>query len=180
MFLPDSNTGPLLARTDLYPEKWTLSVPFLYFGYNGRKIKLTIKNMNRRILTKEQIKKLSQNKNVSRCGSKSVRYTKEFKKTAIQQYNEEGLAAVAIFESAGFDLEVIGKRMPNKLMHQWNKVFRMRMAKLLSQEERLPMETVRKRIISGREFRTLKAKVAYLTAENDFLAELRARKRKSS
>lgn len=137
--------------------------------------------MNRRILTGEQIKKLSQNKNVSRCGSKSVRYCKEFKKIAIQQYNEEGLSAVGIFESAGFDLEVIGKRAPNKLMHCWNKVFRMSRANAQpSSVESLPMETAQKRIISGREFRTLKAKVAYLEAENDFLAKLRARKRKSS
>ena len=136
--------------------------------------------MNRRILTGEQIKKLSQNKNVSRCGSKSIRYSKEFKKTAIQQYNEEGLTAVEIFESAGFDLDVVGKRMPNKLMHQWNKVFRMRLAKLLSQEEHLSIETAQKKIRSGNQLRTLKAKVAYLEAENDFLAKLRARKRKSS
>ena len=35
-----------------------------------------------------------------------------------------------------------------------------------------------KRIGSGREVRNLRAKVAYLQAENDFLAQLRAQKRK--
>lgn len=133
--------------------------------------------MNRRTFTSEQIKKLSKNKNVARCGSTSVRYRKHFKATALQQYNEEGLTAVGIFESAGFDLDVIGARKPNKLMHQWNKALRVKMGDESTRQDTERIEVTAKRIKSGREIRTLKAKVAYLEAENSFLAQLRARKR---
>jgi len=129
-----------------------------------------------RILTPGQVAKLSRNKNVRRCGPKSVRFRKDFKIKAVQQYNEEGLSAVGIFESAGFDLGVIGNRVPNRLMHQWNKVFR-----VIDVPAKVKIESfvnLGKRIRSSNNIRTLKAKISYLQAENDFLAELRARKRK--
>jgi len=43
--------------------------------------------MNRRTFTREQIKKISKNKNVNRCSTKSVMYTKSFKIKALRQYN---------------------------------------------------------------------------------------------
>ena len=46
-----------------------------------QRIKLRGKNMNRKIFTNEQIKNLSKNKNVRRCGAKSVRYKKSFKES---------------------------------------------------------------------------------------------------
>jgi len=131
--------------------------------------------MNRRTFTKEQIKKISRNKNVSRCGPNSVRYTKQFKLKALKQYNEDGLSAVEIFEVAGFDLGVIGTRAPNRLMNQWNK------AQRPNRQTETPLHKAKiaaKRMGRGRELKHLKAKVAYLEAENDFLAQLRARKRK--
>lgn len=127
----------------------------------------------RKILTNEQIKMLSRNKNVSRAGSKSVRYRRDFKMWALGQYNDEGLSAVGIFEAAGFDLNVIGIRKPNKLMHQWNEAFGVK-----KESEPVHPEVTEKRIRNGRGLRTLKAKVAYLEAENRFLARLRAGKRK--
>lgn len=133
--------------------------------------------MNRKIFTSEQIQRLSKNKNVRRCGSKSVRYTKSFRASAIKQYNEEGLAAVEIFESAGFDLDIIGKRRPNKLMHHWNKVARAE-GILPAAEKIVVVRNGEKKIRNGHTMRALKAKVAYLEAENDFLEQLRARIRK--
>jgi hypothetical protein len=134
--------------------------------------------MRRKTFTSEQIRKLSINENVSHCGQKSVMYRKEFKKSALKQYNEDGLSAVGIFEAAGFDLGAIGIRSPNRLMHQWNLAFGIKTAG--KQEERIAGETdmVSNRKVSGINLRTLKAKIAYLEAENDFLEELRARRRK--
>lgn len=126
----------------------------------------------KKIFTREQIKELSKNKNVVRAGSKSVRYCRGFKISALRQYNEQGLSAVRIFEEAGFDLNLIGKRAPNRLMNQWNKAF-----KVKKEENLIGSEITTKRIRNGRELRNLKAKVAYLEAENRFLAKLRAGKR---
>ena len=128
--------------------------------------------MTRKIFTQEQIKMLSKNKNVARAGSKSVRYKRNFKMSALRQYNEEGLSAVRIFEEAGFDLSHIGSRKPNKMVHQWNRAFKVKKEKKL-----IRPEATEKRIRSGRELRNLKAKVSYLEAENRFLERLRAGKR---
>ena len=128
--------------------------------------------MIRRTFTNEQIKKLSKNKNVRRCGAKSVRYTRSFKAEALKKYNEDGLSAVEIFKEAGFDLNVIGIRKPNKLMNQWNKAFGPRPVR----QENAGITV--KRIENRRVMKNLEAKVAYLEAENDFLAKLRAGKRK--
>jgi len=134
--------------------------------------------MNRRIFTKEQIKQISKNKNVSRCGTKSVMYTKSFKIKALRQYNEEGLGAVEIFKEAGFNLNVIGIRRPNKLMNQWNTALRPEKKHGTPLQDEAKAKMAAKRFNGGKELRTLKAKVAYLQGENDFLAQLRARKRK--
>ena len=130
--------------------------------------------MSIRTLTNEQIKKLSKNKNVSRCSTKSVRYTKSFRASALKQYNEEGVSAVEIFQEAGFHLSVIGKRVPNRLMNQWNTASK---PHALSRQPEKKTEIIVKRIENRRDTNTLKAKVAYLEAENDFLVKLRARKR---
>lgn len=131
--------------------------------------------MSKQKFTTEQIKKISKNKNVSRCGPSSVRYTTQFKLQALKQYNENGLGAVKIFEAAGFDLRLIGIRTPNRLMNQWNTALHP------ERKHETPLHKINmanKRMGRGRELRNLKAKVAYLEAENDFLAQLRAGKRK--
>jgi hypothetical protein len=133
--------------------------------------------MNRKTFTSEQIAKLSKNKHVNRCGSTSVMYKKSFRVSALKQYNEEGLTAVEIFESGGFDLSIIGIRKPNKLMHQWNKALRAKDGNVVVSQNLKIFENPEKKIRSGSKIRTLKAKVAYLQAENDFLALLRARRR---
>ena len=134
--------------------------------------------MNRKIFTREQIKKISRNKNVSRCGKKSVRYTDRFKAIALRQYNEDGLSAVEVFENAGFALADIGIRAPNRLLNQWNTALGPKRGSESPLLRQAKAKILAKRIRSGREIRTLKAKVAYLQAENDFLAQLRAAKRK--
>lgn len=136
--------------------------------------------MNRRTFTKEQMKRLSKNRNVRRCGTKSVRYTRSFKASALSQYNEEGLSAVEIFEGAGFDLAAIGVRAPNRLMNQWNTALRPRRGQESALQGQDRAEIAMKRIKNGREMRTLKAKVTYLEAENHFLKKLRAGKREYS
>lgn len=134
--------------------------------------------MNRRTFTSRQIAELSKNKNVRRCSNKSIMFRREFKVRAVKEYNEEGLSAVGIFESAGFNLQIIGKRAPNRLMNQWNTAIRKKSGNFLIQDKVESFGNTERRIGSIRDMKNLKAKVAYLQAENDFLAKLRARKRK--
>ncbi|MFH1894837.1 MAG: hypothetical protein ABH813_02980 [Patescibacteria group bacterium] len=130
--------------------------------------------MSRKTFTKEQIKMLSKNKKVARCGDSSVRYTKNFRMTALKKYHKEGQSAVGIFQEAGFDLNIIGTRKPNKLMNQWNTAFGKKNKLIQPENSKITI----KRVESRRKMNDLEAKVAYLQAENDFLAKLRAGKRK--
>lgn len=119
-----------------------------------------------RTLTNDQIRKLSKNKNIAHCSKDKIRYTKAFRQAAMQQYNE-GLSAVEIFQNAGIDLTIIGKYSPNHLMSQWRKTLRVDLDK-----ESNPLEKQQNNL------EMLRSQVAYLKAENHFLAELRAKKKR--
>lgn len=120
----------------------------------------------KRILTNDQIRKLAKNKDISHCSSDGVRYAKAFRQAAIKQYNE-GLSAVEIFQNAGIDLAIIGKYAPNHLMSQWRKTLRVDLDK-----ESNPLEKQQNNL------EMLRSQVAYLKAENHFLAQLRAKKKR--
>lgn len=122
--------------------------------------------MNKETYTDNQIKILSKNKNIAHIGSFKVRYADAFKKSAIKQYNA-GLSAVEIFQNAGIDLDIIGKRAPNRLMNQWRTALRVNLDK-----DKSPLER------PNNSLEMLRSQVAYLKAENHFLAQLRAKKRK--
>lgn len=122
--------------------------------------------MNKKIYTRDQIRELSKNKNIARCGSTKVRYTNVFKQAAIKQYHD-GLSAVEIFQNAGIDLEIIGKFAPNHLMNQWRKALRVNLDK-----EANPLDRPHNNI------EMLRSQVAYLKAENHFLAQLRVQKKR--
>lgn len=122
--------------------------------------------MDKQTYTDDQIKILSKNKGIAHCGKSSVRYAVSFKQSAIKQYNA-GLSAVEIFQNAGIDLDIIGKRAPNRLMNQWRTALRIDLDKKTSPLER-----------PNNSLEMLRSQVAYLKAENHFLAQLRAKKRK--
>ena len=121
--------------------------------------------MVKKIYSRDQIEKLSKNKNIAHCGSTKVRYAKVFKQAAIKQYNN-GLTAVEIFQNAGIDLAIIGKYAPNHLMNQWRRALRVDLDK-----DANPLNKPHNNI------EMLRSQVAYLKAENHFLAELRAKKK---
>jgi hypothetical protein len=123
--------------------------------------------MTKKPFTDDEMRALSGNPNVARCGRVSVRYARSFKAAALRQYNEDGLSAVEIFQNAGIDLGIIGVRAPNRIMHQWRKALRTE-PEAMPDVPRKPNDNVK----------MLRDQVAYLKAENDFLARLRARKEK--
>lgn len=123
--------------------------------------------MSKRIFTEAQIRKLSRNKHVARCSATTVRYTREFRESAVRQY-EEGMSALEIFRGAGIDPEAIGMVSPNRLMHQWRDALKPR-----DQEADPPPAVARS------EMERLRAEVGYLKEENRFLAWLRAQGRGS-
>ncbi len=122
--------------------------------------------MEKKIYTTDQIRKLSKNRNIAHCGSTKVRYAASFKQSAIKQYNA-GLSAVEIFQNAGIALDIIGKRAPNRLMNQWRTALRVDLDK-----DENPLKR------PNNSLEMLRSQVAYLKAENHFLAQLRAKKKR--
>lgn len=138
--------------------------------------------MSKRIFTKEQIDEMLRNANVSCCSEKSITYTEDFKLLAIKLY-EQGLPSSEIFRKAGFDLDVIGRRQPKECLARWLKLFRAKGPDGLSDRRGKTGRSGRPRTKGATEadkIKRLEAEVAYLKAENDFLAKLRAKRAESN
>jgi transposase-like protein len=129
--------------------------------------------------TKEQIEIIQRNKNVIRCSSTTITYTKEFKLSAIESYFENGYGPKMIFEDAGFDLDVIGRKKPKACLSRWRKKYKERGKQgLIHNDKNRPGRKKKLEFkTKDEEIKYLKAKIEYMNAENDFLAKLRGLKR---
>jgi transposase-like protein len=136
--------------------------------------------MSKRRFTEAQIAELSKNKNVSRCSDKSITYSKEFKVRAVKQYYENCLSPRMIFKEAGFDLALIGSNIPDQCFCRWKRVYNFRGVERLSTETRGKGggRPKTKGLTDADRIKRLEVENAYLKAENDFLAKLRAAKKR--
>jgi len=132
--------------------------------------------MSKRIFSGEQIRELLQNSNIVSCSDKSITYCKDFKILAVKKY-QEGLPASLIFEQAGFNIDLIGRKTPKWCLGRWRKTFKDKGT------EELSVETRGRSKGGGRpktnwsnekeKIKYLEAENAYLKEENRFLAKLR-------
>lgn len=132
------------------------------------------------MFTQKQINKLSQNKNVLKCSSKSITYSREFKLTAIKKYYEKGYGPNMIFREAGFDLNILGKHRAKNSLGKWRKIYNNKGSTALMKENRGKTKWKKKKMPENNKdkIKYLETKIAYLEAENYFLAKLRGLKRK--
>ena len=124
---------------------------------------------------------LSKNPNVERCTSKSITYTYEFKKKAVEQYNQ-GIGLKEIWKRAGFDISNWKKRYTKDCMKNWQKIVRKKGLEGLT-ETRGKGSAGRpktKGLTDADKIQRLELQVRYLKAENDFLAKLRAKRAESN
>lgn len=132
------------------------------------------------MFTAEQIDLLLANKNVSKCSSKSITYKKEFKIWAVKKYFNEGYSPNMIFEEAGFDINIIGRHKPKGRLKEWRKIYEQLGEQGLLEENRGKHGGRKKELHfknDKEKIKYLEAKIAYMNAENDFLAKLRGFKR---
>jgi hypothetical protein len=134
--------------------------------------------MGKKIFTGEQIEVLLQNKHVLRCSEKTITYHNEFKLKSVKEYNEQFLTAKEIFRNAGFDIALIGKATPMKCLERWNNIYRVRgpQGLITDRRGRGGGRLKTKALTDKDRIKQLEARVAYLKAENDFLAKLRAKR----
>lgn len=133
------------------------------------------------MFNEEQLKELVKNKNVLRCSAKSITYSQAFKLKAIKQYFEEGMAPNQIFEEAGFPRSWLGKYRAKNCLKKWGDKYNKEGQDSLLKENRGAPGKSKKRtyhIDNKNRIEYLETKIAYLEAENDFLAKLRGLKRK--
>lgn len=128
----------------------------------------------RTIFSSEEVALLKQNPNVFSCTDKSINYTYEFKKRALELH-KEGVHAREIWRRAGFDVNKWRKGYPRESMRDWKKIVKKHgIEGLLKvggiQYDRGPNNTEKDKI------KRLELQVKYLAAENDFLAKLRAKR----
>ena len=132
------------------------------------------------MFTQEEINSLLANKNVVKCSAKSISYSKEFKIKAIKKYFEEGYSPNMIFAEAGFDLNIIGRSRPKECLRLWRNKYR-KTGEVGLKEDNRGKHSVKKKKLRFKndqeKIRYLEAKIAYMDAENDFLAKLRGLKR---
>jgi transposase len=132
----------------------------------------------RKTYTQEERVRLLENKHVKNCTENSITYSPAFKALAVKQY-AAGLGAQEIFVSAGFDLQLIGRKKPKWLLRDWNKLFQDQGPRSLEGEARgrVGGRPKTKDLTDQEKIKHLEAKVAYLKAENDFLAKFRAKRK---
>lgn len=136
--------------------------------------------MSKRIFSSEQVNEMLKNENILRCSEKSITYHKDFKIRAVKQYQSDGLSAVQIFKDAGFNVDIIGRETPKNCLGDWCKIFKVKGIDGLSKEQRggPGRRHSVKNLTDKERIQELENRVAYLKAENDFLAKIRAGKRK--
>ena len=132
------------------------------------------------MFTQSQIKELLSNSNVVKCSTTSITYNKKFKLWAVKQYHEEGYSPNDIFRKAGFDVSVLDKNRIKSCLQRWKKIYNRKGDKGLKKENRGRPRGGSKTNFENKEeeIEYLKTKIAYIEAENDFLAKLRGLKRK--
>lgn len=132
------------------------------------------------MFTQDQIKRLLENENVQKCSLKSITYSKKFKLKAIKQYYEDGCSPNMIFREAGFDIDIIGRDKPGWCLSRWRKTYSSKGKNGLLRENRGVQSSRSPKVKfknDKEKIKYLEAKIAYMNAENDFLAKLRGLKR---
>lgn len=122
---------------------------------------------------------LEKSPHVERITEKNVSYTAEFKKHATEEYNK-GISPIEIFEQAGFDVSIFPADYPRSTLKRWRTSVQKNGINSLSEDNRGKGSSGRPRTQSTKDLSEseLRARVAYLEAEVDFLKKLRALARK--
>ena len=135
----------------------------------------------RTIFSSEQIAKLEQNPCVFRCGQRSISYTYEFKKRALDLYSQ-GIKPDEIWKQADFDIGIWKKNYCKYTLKDWRRMVKKGGLESLTKPSGVQADCGYKRARSPEadRVRRLELQVQYLEKENAFLAKLRAKRAESN
>ena len=137
--------------------------------------------MNIRIHSNEEVEKLRSNPCVLRCSPKSITYTYDFKKRALELYRE-GVSSKEIWRRMGFDISTWRKTYPKDCMRDWKEIVEKKgLAGLVESRGKESKGRSKNNVVTGQDrIKRLELEVKYLQAENSFLAKLRAKRAESN
>ncbi|WP_434796432.1 IS3 family transposase [Terrisporobacter vanillatitrophus] len=128
--------------------------------------------MNKKLFSKEEINKLSENKYVKSVSENAITYTDEFKLLFIGEY-ERGKNIRQIFEGAGFDIEILGIARVKQASYRWRKMFKSGGVTGLEDKRSLNSGRPINRELTMEENLAKKdAEIEYLKAELEFIKKL--------
>jgi transposase-like protein len=132
----------------------------------------------RTIFSGEDLAKLRQNPCVFNCTERSVNYTYEFKRRALELY-AEGVSAKEVWRRAGFDVSKWKKHYFRLTIRDWRRIVERDGLEGLTRQGGIQFDRGPREETSDK-MKRLELQVRYLQAENDFLAELRAKRAESN
>lgn len=149
-----------------------------FYIYNEEKPDKWSVTMSKIIFSKNEQKQLAANPYVESVSEKGITYKDEFKRLFISQY-EKGKLPRAIFEQAGFNVEILGIERIKSASKRWRTAYH--------KDGVLGLEDNRKHA-SGRpstrersleeKYERLQAKLALVQAENELLKKLEMEERR--
>jgi len=127
------------------------------------------------MFTQKQINELLKNKNVNRCSPKSITYSNKFKVEAVKKYYQQGYSPSMIFEEAGFDLNLIGKKRSKDCLGDWRRIYNSKgEVGLLKENRGGPGRGVKIEHKNDQEkIKYLETKIAYFEEENKLLKKMK-------
>jgi transposase len=131
----------------------------------------------RELFSPEVRAKIMQNGNVLRVGKRKITYCPDFKVKAVRQNLVEGKSPLEIFLEAGFDLDVIGHRTPQRCVEDWRAIFTQRGEQGLRDDHRgkgFKARPLERELTVEDKLRRAEARIKYLEKENEFLKKLDA------
>ena len=127
------------------------------------------------------MEKLRSNPCVLRCSQKSITYTYDFKKRALELYRE-GVSSKEIWRRMGFDISTWRKTYPKDCIRDWKDIVEEKGLVGLKESRGLSSTgRLKNKVVTDRDrIKRLELEVKYLQAENHFLAKLRAKRAESN
>ena len=135
----------------------------------------------RTICSREQLTNLEKNPCVWSVSERSISYTYEFKKRALDLY-AQGIKPDEIWRQSGFDVNTWKKGYCRYTIKDWRRMVKKKGLESLTKSSGVQADAGYKRAKSPEtdRVRRLELQDRYLEKENDFLAKLRAKRAESN
>jgi transposase len=130
------------------------------------------KNMSKKLFTDQEQKLLKKHPYVKAVSEKAITYTDEFKARAIKEY-EEGKFPLQIFEDAGFDIDIVGKKRAKSALERWRAAYQKNgVAGLVDTRKHSSGRPLERELSIEEKYARLEAQNALLRAENELLKKI--------